>query len=129
MVQALTRAGSRSISAVDAALVRSALSEVIDPETGISIVDLGLIYGIEIDRRTIRVRMTMATPGNPMSGMLADEVAMVIAHSLPWYRVHIDVVWHPTWQPSMMSPLGRQQRLCMHACPIGDTPPWHRALG
>ncbi|MGH7120293.1 MAG: metal-sulfur cluster assembly factor [Acetobacteraceae bacterium] len=120
----MTKTGSCFISTVDAASVRNALSEVTDPASGISIVDLGLIYEIEIDHRTIRVRMTMARPGSPVSGLLADEVRMVVAHSFPGHRVRVDVVWEPRWQPGMMSLLGRHQLQSMQAgrCDVVPAP-------
>lgn len=120
----MTKLGSRSTDTVDATLVQNALREVTDPESGISIVDLGLIYEIKIDCRTIRVRMTMAKRGSPISGMLADEVGMVIAHSFPGRRVHVDVVWEPRWQPSMMSPIGRRQLQFTSACYLDAVPAW-----
>ena len=100
-------AGHRSVRAVDAAQVRDALCEVIDPEFGINIVDLGLIYGVSVSGQRIRVQMTMATPGSPMSGMIADEVEMAISHRFPRYRIHVDLVATPRWQVDMMSPIAR----------------------
>lgn len=122
MAPDLSRVGSRATGMIDPALVRYRLSEVTAPETGISIADPGLIKSIEIDRQTIRVRMTMTTPGSPMSGMPADEAGIVIAHSFLRYRVHIGLVW----RPSMMSRMVGQQRQCMHTCPCTGAPAWQR---
>jgi hypothetical protein len=84
MVLAWTRARSRSTSTIDVVLVQHPLSEVTDPKTGLSIGNLGRIQLIGIDRRSIRARITMASPGSPMSGMLADEVGVRHgARSLP----------------------------------------------
>ena len=96
-----------SVSAVDAARVRDALCEVIDPEIGINIVDLGLIYGVSVSGQRIRVRMTMTTPGSPMSGMIADEVEMAISHRFARHRINVDLVATPRWQANMMSPIAR----------------------
>lgn len=92
---------------VEAAQVRDALREVIDPEVGVNIVDLGLIYGIEASGQSIHVRMTMTTPSCPMGGMLSDEVHTVIAHRFPARRIDVDLVWEPRWQPDMISPIAR----------------------
>ncbi len=100
-------AEQQSVSAVDAAQVRDALCEVIDPEIGINIVDLGLIYGVSVSGHRIRVRMTMTTPGSPMSGMIADEVEMAISHRFPRHRINVDLVATPRWQANMMSPIAR----------------------
>ena len=93
--------------ALDALQVREALREIIDPEIGINIVDLGLIYAIKADRQTVRVRMTMTTASCPMGGMLAEEARLVIARRFPAAAVDVDLVWDPPWNPSMMSPAGR----------------------
>jgi metal-sulfur cluster biosynthetic enzyme len=91
----MTQAAEQSAGEVEAAQVRGALGEVIDPEIGVNIVDLGLIYGVEASGQSIRVRMTMTTPSCPMGGMLTDEVRTVIAHRFPAHRIDVDLVWEP----------------------------------
>lgn len=103
----MTQAAEPSASGIDAAAVLDALSEIIDPEVGLNIVDLGLIYAIDARARAIRVRMTMTTPFCPMGGMVTDEVRAVIAHRFPARRIDVDLVWEPRWQPDMMSPIAR----------------------
>ncbi|MFI4980945.1 MAG: metal-sulfur cluster assembly factor [Nevskiales bacterium] len=94
---------------VDALQVREALRNIVDPEIGINIVDLGLVYAVEADRQTVRVRMTMTTPSCPMGGMLAEEVRALIRQRFPAATVDVDLVWDPPWQPDMMSPAARSQ--------------------
>jgi len=89
--------------------VREALRAIIDPEIGINIVDLGLIYAIEADQQTVRVRMTMTTPSCPMGGMLAEEARALIAQRYPAATVDVDLVWEPPWRSDMMSPAARSQ--------------------
>jgi metal-sulfur cluster biosynthetic enzyme len=103
----MTQAAEQSTSGVDADPVLDALREIIDPEVGLNIVDLGLIYAIEARARAIRVRMTMTTPFCPMGGMLTDEVRAVVAHRFPVRRIDVDLVWEPRWQPDMVSPIAR----------------------
>lgn len=93
----------------DADQVRATLREVTDPDSGIDIVDLGLVYGVEIDGRLIRVRLTMTSPNSPLSGMIADEVRTVIAYRFPRYRVDVNLVWTPPWHPRMIAPVTRME--------------------
>lgn len=90
--------------------VREALRQVIDPELGINIVDLGLVYGIEIDGTLVRVSMTMTTPACPLGGYLEDLVFSTLQGSVPDVRdLDIDLVWDPPWNPDMMSADARRQ--------------------
>ena len=93
----------------DTAEVRAALREIIDPDSGIDIVDLGLVYGVEITERAIRVRLTMTTPNSPLSGMIIDEVRTVLTYRFQRYRVDVALVWTPPWHPSMIAPLTRME--------------------
>ncbi len=89
--------------------VRETLRQVVDPEIGCNIVDLGLIYGIIIDGSTIMVQMTLTTPGCPMHESIAAGVERVL-RSLPGVEdVDVQIVWDPPWHPSMMSEEGRAQ--------------------
>jgi metal-sulfur cluster biosynthetic enzyme len=90
--------------------VLNALQQVIDPEIGISIVDLGLVYGIEIVEQSIHVTMTMTSPGCPLTGLLEKEARAVLQSSIPGLTsVFIEIVWEPQWSPMMMSWSARQQ--------------------
>lgn len=83
--------------------ISAALKTVIDPEVGINIVDLGLVYQIEIDLERIVVRMTMTTPSCPMAPMLVGEVEEVLATLAPNHYHEVQLVWEPPWSPSRMS--------------------------
>jgi len=90
-------------------LVNAALSEVIDPELGINIVDLGLIYSTEIteDGRLLIV-MTLTTPGCPLHASFAQEIERVLWRSVPGITgVSVELVWDPPWNSMMISPNGR----------------------
>ncbi|HEY8448871.1 MAG TPA: metal-sulfur cluster assembly factor [Bacillota bacterium] len=83
--------------------VRAALKDVIDPELGFNIIDLGLVYGIEIEGGRVNIRMTMTTPGCPAAHYLEQAVDQRL-RALPGVEdVRVDVVWMPPWTPDKMS--------------------------
>lgn len=84
--------------------IREALKMVQDPEAGMSIVDLGLVYGIACEPGRVRVEMTMTSPACPVAPMLVDEAAAAIRDVAPaGTDVQIDLVWEPPWTPERMS--------------------------
>lgn len=91
-----------ALPSVDA--IRNVLRQVIDPEVGINIVDLGLVYRIEVAPGRVRIEMTMTSPACPMGEMIMDDVFSVLESELP-NTVEPDVclVWEPPWDESMMS--------------------------
>lgn len=93
----------------DPDLLRNALTQVIDPEVGMNIVDLGLIYDIRIAAEHIEVDLTMTTPACPMSSMIADQVREVISAEVPaGTAITVNLVWEPAWDSSMMSDHARE---------------------
>lgn len=90
-------------------LVEELLREVIDPELGVNIVDLGLVYGIELAGREVRIEMTLTTPGCPLGGYIEDEIRANL-HQLPQvHEVVVNIVWEPLWSPERMSDAAREQ--------------------
>jgi len=87
--------------------VRSALHDVIDPELGFNIVDLGLIYDVSVDGRLVDVRMTMTTPGCPAQEYIVNGVEQRLARHDGVTGVFVDVVWDPPWSPDLMSPVAK----------------------
>lgn len=86
------------------------LRDVIDPELGFNIVDIGLIYGVELGPDSLSVRMTMTSPACPMGDMLYDEVRQTLLDALPEdWKIGVEVVWEPAWSPARMSPELRQR--------------------
>lgn len=79
------------------------LSNVYDPEIPIDIVNLGLIYGIDIDGGNVRISMTMTAPGCPASTQIAGESKILVGEIPGVENVEIDIVWDPPWDPSKMS--------------------------
>lgn len=85
--------------------VLNELKQVVDPELHINIVDLGLIYNIEIDQEKgrVNIRMTLTTPGCPLS-FVFDEWVPAAAKKVEGVKdVYIDLVWEPPWDPDKMS--------------------------
>lgn len=88
----------------DESAIRDALSTVEDPEAGMNIVDLGLVYAVEVGERRVRVDMTMTTPACPVAEMLVDQARAAIAGVVPPdTAIDVQLVWEPIWNPSMMS--------------------------
>lgn len=93
---------------VDEDLVRDALRQVMDPEAGMNIVDLGLVYGIEVGDDAVRVQMTMTSAACPMADMIIDDAHAALEGALPRNTpVDIEMVWDPPWTPDRMSGLAR----------------------
>lgn len=90
-------------------VVREALRAVDDPEVGMSIVELGLVYRIDVAPERVHVEMTMTTPACPMSGMILDNAREAIAAVSPeGTAVDIELVWEPQWTPDLMSETAKQ---------------------
>ncbi len=88
--------------------VRDILRKVVDPEVGINIVELGLIYRIESMPAHVLIEMTMTSPACPMGDLIEDDARQELARGLPPGRqVALRLVWEPPWDPSMMSESAR----------------------
>jgi metal-sulfur cluster biosynthetic enzyme len=85
-------------------LVRAALSEVYDPEIGIDIVSLGLIYGTHLDDNgMLTIDMTLTTPYCPLGPVIQTQ-AHAVCSPLPGVEdVHVNLVWSPPWDPRTMA--------------------------
>lgn len=88
--------------------VKEALHQVIDPELGIDVIDLGLVYGIEIDEKgRAIITMTLTTPACPLTDLIEDECASTLAGLVEEFR--IDWTWQPRWTVDKITPEGRDQ--------------------
>jgi metal-sulfur cluster biosynthetic enzyme len=89
--------------------VINALAQVVDPEIALSIVDVGLVYGVEIDADKARVRMTMTSAACPVADVIVEEVENELDRVLPaGCAIEVELCWEPPWTPDMMS--GRARR-------------------
>ncbi|HWU40751.1 MAG TPA: metal-sulfur cluster assembly factor [Candidatus Acidoferrum sp.] len=89
--------------------VLNAIRQIIDPELGVNLVDLGLIYNVRIREGEVAVQMTLSTRGCPLHGTLVQAVERVIRQLAGVTSTHVEVVWEPRWNLDMISPEGRQQ--------------------
>jgi len=85
-------------------MVREALKEVYDPEIGVNIVDLGLVYELAVNEGVVDVTMTLTTPACPLSEYIEAEVNNTLVGNVPGVNgTQVNIVWTPPWNPSMMS--------------------------
>lgn len=87
--------------------VLEALRQVIDPEIGCNVVDLGLIYGIAIAGNQVTVQMTLTTPGCPMGESIAQGAQWALLGIEGVADAAVEIVWDPPWNPSLMTGIGR----------------------
>lgn len=87
----------------------TALREVPDPELGLNVVDMGLIYGLSITEETkiIFVLMTLSTQFCPMGQSIIDAVTNRLQAAFPGYDVQVTVTFDPPWRPEMISEEGQ----------------------
>ncbi|MCX7836130.1 MAG: metal-sulfur cluster assembly factor [bacterium] len=83
--------------------IMEALKNVYDPETGLDIVNMGLIYDVQIQDKHVQVKMTLTTPGCPLSDRLSNGARNAILQLEGVESCHVAIVWDPPWHPRMMS--------------------------
>lgn len=83
--------------------IREALKKVIDPELGVSIVDLGLIYDVRYEEGEAEIEMTLTSPGCPLAPVIDQEVKKAMKEVPEVKRVTVELVWDPPWSVSAMS--------------------------
>ena len=80
------------------------LKRVIDPEIGLNIVDVGLIYRVEVlDEKNVEVDFTLTTPGCPLGDTINNDIITVIQEDLGFDNVVTNLVWNPPWSLEFMS--------------------------
>jgi metal-sulfur cluster biosynthetic enzyme len=85
--------------------VRKALRAVKDPELNLNIIDIGLVYDVEVEEPgRVQVRMTLTSPGCPAGTEIIDDVKRVLADMEGVESVDVDLVWDPYWTPDKMDP-------------------------
>ena len=99
---------------LNSAEIEEALKDVIDPELGVNVVDLGLVYNIHIDppgdngKQDVIVDMTLTTPACPLTDMLEDQVASIMS-DVGAESGRVNWVWSPPWGTDMITEEGRDQ--------------------
>jgi len=89
----------------------SALAEINDPEMPINLVDLGVVYGVALEDRTVRVRLTFTAMGCPASDMIIGDIRERLLAEPGVDEVAIEVVWDPPWSSSRLTAEGREALL------------------
>jgi len=85
------------------------LKQVIDPEIGLDIVSLGLVYEVEISEDSINITMTLTTPGCPLHSSITGWVKNILWQVEPNKNVNVNLVWEPPWTPEMMTDEAKKQ--------------------
>ena len=89
--------------------VETVLRRVVDPEVGINVVDLGLVYGIDLSPGRIGVRLTMTTPACPVGGHLRDQARRFMQERFPDVgAIEVELVLDPPWHPGLMKEEARK---------------------
>jgi metal-sulfur cluster biosynthetic enzyme len=84
--------------------VMNALKAVYDPEIGINIVDLGLVYGVETENNDVRVNMTLTSPACPLGPIIQTQAKAILTSQFEDDEdVDIHLVWNPPWDPRTMA--------------------------
>jgi len=92
---------------IDEQEVWEALKVVTDPEIGVDVVNLGLIYGIDIDGSNVKVRMTLTSMGCPATGLLEFQAKEAVGTVDGVEDVAVEFTFDPPWNPDKMSEEGR----------------------
>lgn len=85
-------------------IARTALRGVKDPELDMNIVELGLVYDVEIQDGAVQVRMTLTSPGCPAGPMITNDVYRVLRALEGVKDVNVEIVWEPYWTPERIDP-------------------------
>ncbi len=90
--------------------VEEAMRDVVDPELGINVVDLGLVYGIEItDEAVAKIDMTLTSAACPLTDVIEDQSRAALVGSGLCTDLEINWVWLPPWGPDKITDDGREQ--------------------
>jgi len=89
--------------------VEEAMRDVVDPELGINVVDLGLVYGIAVDSGVATIDMTLTSAACPLTDVIEDQARSALVSAGLVDDVRINWVWMPPWGPEKITEDGREQ--------------------
>ena len=89
--------------------VRAALSEVVDPDLGVNIVDLGFVRAVTLEEQTAVITMTLTSAACPLTSVMEEQIRAVLAALGRPGNFRIDWQWIPAWQPADITDGGREQ--------------------
>lgn len=91
--------------------ILEAMKEVMDPEIGMNIVDLGLVYAVDWDddKGQVHVDLTLTSPGCPLGPQIIRDIKLELRDIDDILGVDVDLVWSPLWHPSMMSEYAKEE--------------------
>jgi len=89
-------------------VVLEALKDVFDPEIPVNVVDLGLVYGVDVEGGKVSVEMTLTFPGCGMGPYIAQQAEWRIAELEGVEDVHVEIVVDPPWTPDMITAEGKK---------------------
>ncbi|MDP3910938.1 MAG: metal-sulfur cluster assembly factor [Gemmatimonadales bacterium] len=90
--------------APQAETIRQALRQVKDPELDLNIIDLGLVYDVDVDDGAVHIDMTLTSPGCPAGPMITNDAYKVVRAIAGVKDVDIEIVWEPYWTPERIDP-------------------------
>ena len=86
-------------------IVRKTLRQVKDPELGLNIIDIGLVYDVAVsDEGDVNIKMTLTSPGCPSGNEMMQDAKMVVEELEGVRSATVDLVWEPYWTPEKMDP-------------------------
>ncbi|MGM0381398.1 MAG: metal-sulfur cluster assembly factor [bacterium] len=89
--------------------VKDQLRECYDPHIPVNVLDLGLIYGVEIEDSNVEIKMTLTTPNCPMAGQLTEQARQQVLELDDVDEVEVDLVFEPPWSKDMITEEGQAQ--------------------
>lgn len=88
--------------------VIEALKKCCDPEIPVNVVDLGLVYDVQINDSRVDIKMTLTATGCPMSSHISEDAKAKVMSVEGVDAANVEIVWEPRWSPEMITPAGRR---------------------
>ncbi|MDQ3109708.1 MAG: metal-sulfur cluster assembly factor [Bacteroidota bacterium] len=87
--------------------IAAALRNVFDPEVGFNIVDMGLIYGLEIEEKSVKIKLTYSSPACPLGEVIEQDIRTQLNQFFGVTEIQLHIVFDPQWKPAMMSQVAK----------------------